>query len=63
MLARLLLVLAAAVLCGVAAGCSDEQPQALSPEQFARFEYGVRLSITCRRSTVRLTETMPPKTV
>jgi hypothetical protein len=61
--ARLLLVLVACALLGVAAGCSDEDQPALSPEQFARFEYGIRLSITCRRSTVRLTETMPPKTV
>jgi hypothetical protein len=60
---RLLLLLAMAALLGVAAGCSDDDPAALPPEAFARFEYGIRLSITCRRSTVRLTESMPPKTV
>ena len=64
MLARVLLVLVLAALLGALAGCGDEdEPAALSPERFARFEYGVRLSITCRRSTVRLTESMPPKTV
>ena len=60
---RLLLLVVLAAALGAIVGFSDDDSPTLSPEQFARFEYGIRLSIACRRSTVRLTESMPPKTV
>ena len=59
---RLLLLLALTAVLALAAACSDEEATAISPEQMARFDYGVRLSIACRRSTYRLGEALPAGT-
>ena len=57
--ARLLLLLTMTAVLSLAAGCGDDEPAPFSPERMARFDYGVRLSIACRRSTYRLGEALP----
>jgi hypothetical protein len=60
MLVRVLLPLVLLAVLVIAASCSDEDGAVpLSPEQMARFDYGVRLSLACRRSTYRLGEALP----